>query len=281
MTRLPSILLGAALAILVGNARDARGAESLPPLSEETRATLETGMQSGASYGDPAFDALLEHTRSWGRAMPRWAAAPDLAPAPLTPDQINALAGGDGATGEPVVIYAEFLEREPLAKYANVERWLVAPLDPDDPTVAPDRAAIIFVDRTVSAAFELPRPGWFVRIAGRYYKPLVLPRRTTGEEVAYPSFVGASFEARRNRGDPPSGLFVFVGLGVALMIAAFIVMVVVISKIRSKPSKFELARASLASPAAPADDPGLPPDPAEALKHLADRADSADKQPNE
>lgn len=271
------LILGVALLGLV--AGPARAADdALPALTEEQRAALKAGLQTGASYGDPAFDALLAHTRSWGRLMLRWAATPDSAPAPLTPAEIIGLAETGGAPGEPVVIFGEFLEREPVAKYANLERWLIAPLDPENPGVRADRAAIVFVDRTTSAAFSLPRQGWYVRVAGRFYKPLMLPRRTTGEEVAYPSFVGASFEARQKLGDPPSGLFAFVGLGVAIMFAAMIVLVVVVSKVRSRPTRFEAARSAGRAPAPPADsEPGLPGDPAEAMKHLADRADSTDK----
>lgn len=252
--------------------------ESIPPLTDAQTQALATGIENKASYGDPAFDALLEHTRSWGRLMSRWAANPDLAPKPMTPAQVDALAvKGEAAAGAPVVIFGQLLEREPLAKYANVERWLVAPLDADNPDVKPDRAAILFVDRTASAAFALPQKGWFVSVAARFYKPLVLPQRTTGKDVPYPAFVGASFGARMGRGGMTSGLFAYVGLGIALFIAFAIFMVVLVARLRSKPtSSFEGVRPQESS----TDEAGLPAEPVEALKHLADRADSADNQSN-
>lgn len=261
-------LVLAALAIV---APPARAGEALPEMTPEIRETIQRGRENAASYGDPAFDALLGDVRSWGALTRRWAANERLAPDPVAPEAIAGfLAAPDDAAGAGAIILGEFLEREPLAKYANVERWLVAPLDADDPDVMPDRAAIVFVDRTTSVLLTSPARGSRVTIAARFYKPLVLPARATGEERAYPAFVGAVLSTDSGSGVSISSLFPIVGLALALMVAALVVMLVIVSRMRSASPRTGFS--SGASDATSPMEDGLPSDPAEALEHLADRA---------
>lgn len=268
MHRCTPILALVALALF---AAMARAGETLPEMTPETRGTIRTGRENAASYGDPAFDALLDDVRSWGGLTRRWAANTGLAPDPVAPEVIAGfLAAPDAAAGTGAIILGEFLEREPLAKYANVERWLVAPLDSSNPGAMPDRAAIIFIDRTTSVLLASPAPGSRVTIAARFYKPLVLPARATGVERAYPAFVGAVLSTDSGSGVSISALFPIIGLALALMVAALVVMLVIVSRMRSSSPRIGLS-SGVPGGSSPMED-GLPSDPAEALEHLAERA---------
>ncbi len=282
LVRAVLVLAGILAASVCARAQEPAPVLPIPELGAEARAALETGLQRGASYGDPAFDALVDHVRSWGRLMHRWAASKALRPGVAPAREVTALAGSPEASGAPVVLFGQFLEREPLPKYANMERWLIAPLDPEDPSVAPDRAAIVFVDRTTSVVLGNPQPGWYVRIGARFYKPLTLPRRATGEDQAYPSFVGAVYGVSQRRSETSvSGLFVFVGIGVALMIAAFVVLLVVVSKVRARePSLASRAGAGGVPGGAerwPEGDGAPPGDPSEALDRLSRGAETPER----
>ena len=257
----------AAVVTLASLALASGGAPPIPELSPEHASAIASGRDASASFGDPAFDALTEHTRAWGdELMPQLASIESRRPGLATlEDILGVLAEPDASPGRPMAILCKFAERQPVPKYANWERWLVEPIDPGDPSKRADRAAILFVDRSVSAIATEPREGWYVSAVVRFYKPLELPNRMTGQAQAYPAFVGAIYDVRPRLGVAPSSIFAIIGLAISFLIAAMIVLLVIVNKIRSTPRPVRVV------PVAGGAEEGadLPADPAEALARLA------------
>jgi hypothetical protein len=215
----------------------ARAAE-LPPLTPEQSAALALGIDAAATPdNNPGFDALLAHTNSWGDLMRLWSAGTDRPKDSVQVTWLESLVDAPDPTqiGTDAVLFGKLIERSPVPQRALVERWIIEPLDTGPRAATASRAIVLYIARPVSVILNDPQPGWFVRAGARFAGTTELPRRDAGPSDApgrYAAFIGATYEVSRRPGQAPSGIFVWVGLLIAVLLAVAITLMIIIQKSR-------------------------------------------------
>lgn len=214
-------------------------AQDLPPLAPEHAAAVAAGVDpSAAPDNNPGFDALLAHVRTWGDQMRLWSAGNNRPTDSVQLAWLESLADHPDPAdlGTDAVLFGRLIERAPTPRRANLERWIIEPLEPGTSDRA-SRAIVLYIVRPVSVMLQEPEPGWFVRAGARYAGIVELPR--TGAPPSdppgrYPAFIGATYEVSPRAGSLPSSIFVWVGLLLAALLGTFILLVLTVRKARSR-----------------------------------------------
>lgn len=235
MPRAPRAALILSLSLLPALAR----AQDLPPLTPEQAAAVAAGVDpSAAPDNNPGFDALLAHVHTWGDHMRLWSAGNNRPTDSVQLAWLESLAATPNPAdlGTDAVLFGRLIERAPTPRRANLERWIIEPLEPGSAKKA-SRAVVLYIVRPVSVMLQEPEPGWFVRAGARYAGIVELPR--TGAPPSdspgrYPAFIGATYEVSPRAGSLPSSIFVWVGLLLAVFLGTFILLVLTVRKARAR-----------------------------------------------
>lgn len=265
-------LLAMAMLLLAatGVVRGVGGVAGLPPLQGDQLETLRTEPGPAEEYQSRAFGPLLINVREWTLTMKKWSADQTLADGWATVEtMVRFTEDPEVHAGEAVSLFGRFRERQTLGgQYTGVERWLIELADRERPEAPMGPVIVLFVETSASAITTPPEDGWFVAAAGRFYKPMRLPERTTGQQRIFPAFVGAVFHVSPARGGPPSNVFVWVALTIAVMISVGVTVVFILIK-KHGPVRHPMVSPT---PAAGLDAPMMGDTPEEAMARLREGA---------
>ncbi len=258
------------LVAVAGVARGQGGLAGLPALQGDQLETLRTEPGPAEEYQSRAFGPLLINVREWSLTMKQWSADRSLADGWATVETMVRFTEDPAAhAGEAVSLFGRFRERQTLGgQHAGVERWLIELADRERPEAPTGPVIVLFVETSASAGTVPPEDGWFVSAAGRFYKPMRLPERTTGQQRIFPAFVGAVFYVSPARGGPPSNVFVWVALTIAVMISVGVAVAFLVIKKHGGSNRTMVSP----TPAAGLDAPMVGETPEEAMTRLRERA---------
>jgi hypothetical protein len=223
-----------------------------PPLTDAQREQLLDARVDPHGHNDAAFDALLDHTRTWDDLSDSTAQPRSLTPADLS----------RATRGEAWRIDGRLERVEPIGSdRPAVERWLLR-VGPDDTII------VVYVDRRPEGPnASPPAPGSSVSITARYYQAMLLP--VDGELQPFHAFVGAL--PRIEPATTPVNVALValpVGLGV-LLILLIVRRMMVRSHLRMRAP---VRLSDDLDDTIDDDDAALPPEPVEALRALRRRA---------